>query len=137
MCARPAADVGPTPLEVLAQARAEGLATPVIIITARGTLGDKILGLNTGADDYLPKPFDLDELEARIRALLRRQGQPEVAVPLLVEVLTAMTPASEQGRKAYQQLLELWSCCPGSHQWYFAAIGMHFCGYWHHHSPRS
>lgn len=62
-------------LDVLAQARAEGLSTPVIIITARGTLGDKILGLNTGADDYLPKPFDLDELEARIRALLRRQGQ--------------------------------------------------------------
>lgn len=60
-------------LEVLARARAEGLTTPVIILTARGTLGDKILGLNTGADDYLPKPFDLDELEARIRALLRRQ----------------------------------------------------------------
>jgi two-component system, OmpR family, response regulator TctD len=62
-------------LDVLSQARAEGLTTPVIIITARGTLGDKILGLNTGADDYLPKPFDLDELEARIRALVRRQGQ--------------------------------------------------------------
>jgi two-component system response regulator TctD len=62
-------------LDVLAQARAEGLGTPVIIITARGTLGDKILGLNTGADDYLPKPFDLDELEARLRALVRRQGQ--------------------------------------------------------------
>jgi two-component system, OmpR family, response regulator TctD len=62
-------------LDVLAQARAEGLTTPVIIITARGTLGDRILGLNTGADDYLPKPFDLDELEARIRALVRRQGQ--------------------------------------------------------------
>ena len=62
-------------LDVLAQARAEGLGTPVIIITARGTLGDKILGLNTGADDYLPKPFDLDEREARLRALVRRQGQ--------------------------------------------------------------
>ncbi|MDR7271627.1 two-component system response regulator TctD [Pelomonas saccharophila] len=62
-------------LEVLAQARGEGLTTPVIIVTARGTLGDRILGLNTGADDYLPKPFDLDELEARIRALVRRQGQ--------------------------------------------------------------
>jgi len=61
-------------LDVLAQARAEGLTAPVIIITARGTLGDRILGLNTGADDYLPKPFDLDELEARIRALARRQG---------------------------------------------------------------
>jgi len=61
-------------LEVLARARAEGLATPVLILTARGTVGDRILGLNTGADDYLPKPFDLDELEARVRALARRAG---------------------------------------------------------------
>jgi two-component system response regulator TctD len=67
-------------LEVLAQARAEGLATPVLIITARGTVGDRILGLNTGADDYLPKPFDLDELEARIKALARRgSSSPEIA----------------------------------------------------------
>jgi two-component system response regulator TctD len=61
-------------LNVLAQARAEGLATPVIVLTARGAVGDRILGLNTGADDYLPKPFDLDELEARVRALARRKG---------------------------------------------------------------
>jgi two-component system, OmpR family, response regulator TctD len=59
-------------LEVLAGARAAGLRTPVLILTARGTVGDRILGLNTGADDYLPKPFDLDELEARVRALARR-----------------------------------------------------------------
>lgn len=61
-------------LQVLAAARAEGLATPVLILTARGTVGDRILGLNTGADDYLAKPFDLDELEARVRALVRRAG---------------------------------------------------------------
>jgi two-component system, OmpR family, response regulator TctD len=60
-------------LQVLAAARAEGLATPVLILTARGTVGDRILGLNTGADDYLAKPFDLDELEARVRALARRR----------------------------------------------------------------
>lgn len=59
-------------LEVLSRARAEGLRTPVIILTARGAVGDRVLGLNTGADDYLPKPFDLDELEARVRALARR-----------------------------------------------------------------
>jgi two-component system response regulator TctD len=59
-------------LMVLADARAEGLTTPVLILTARGTVGDRILGLNTGADDYLPKPFDLDELEARVHALARR-----------------------------------------------------------------
>lgn len=61
-------------LQVLAAARAAGLKTPVIILTARGTVGDRIIGLNTGADDYLPKPFDLDELEARVRALVRRSG---------------------------------------------------------------
>jgi two-component system response regulator TctD len=59
-------------LQVLSAARAEGLATPVLILTARGTVGDRILGLDTGADDYLAKPFDLDELEARVRALARR-----------------------------------------------------------------
>lgn len=61
-------------LQVLSQARAAGLTTPVLILTARGTVGDRVTGLNSGADDYLPKPFDLDELEARIRALARRQG---------------------------------------------------------------
>lgn len=60
-------------LEVLEQARQEGLDTPVMILTARSTVGDRILGLNTGADDYLAKPFDLDELEARVRALARRR----------------------------------------------------------------
>ncbi|MBA2963449.1 MULTISPECIES: response regulator transcription factor [Ramlibacter] len=63
-------------LEVLAAGRAQGLATPVLILTARGTVGDRVLGLNTGADDYLPKPFDLDELEARVRALGRRRAEP-------------------------------------------------------------
>lgn len=59
-------------LQVLSLARQQGLRTPVIILTARGTVGDRVLGLNTGADDYLAKPFDLDELEARLRALVRR-----------------------------------------------------------------
>ncbi len=60
-------------LQVLEQARRQGLTTPVLILTARGTVGDRIMGLNLGADDYLPKPFDLDELEARLRALSRRR----------------------------------------------------------------
>ena len=63
-------------LQVLEQARRGGLATPVLILTARGTVGDRIMGLNLGADDYLPKPFDLDELEARVRALGRRRARP-------------------------------------------------------------
>ncbi|MDP3172550.1 MAG: response regulator [Polaromonas sp.] len=68
-------------LQVLEQARRVGLDTPVLILTARGTVGDRIIGLNTGADDYLPKPFDLDELEARLRALHRRRpgSMPESA----------------------------------------------------------
>jgi two-component system response regulator TctD len=61
-------------LLVLEAARRAGLTTPVLILTARGTVGDRIIGLNTGADDYLPKPFDLDELEARLRALHRRRA---------------------------------------------------------------
>ncbi len=61
-------------LAVLAEARKSGLGTPVLIATARGTVGDRIMGLNLGADDYLPKPFDLDELEARLRALVRRKS---------------------------------------------------------------
>ena len=63
-------------LQVLAQARKSGLNAPVLIATARGTVGDRIMGLNLGADDYLPKPFDLDELEARLRALVRRRATP-------------------------------------------------------------
>jgi two-component system response regulator TctD len=60
-------------LQVLAKARERGWQAPVLILTARGTVGDRVIGLNTGADDYLPKPFDLDELEARLRALARRR----------------------------------------------------------------
>src|SRR4051794_18879588 len=68
-------------LLVLEEARRSGLATPVLILTARGTVGDRIIGLNTGADDYLPKPFDLDELEARLRALHRRAPAGRAAQP--------------------------------------------------------
>lgn len=66
-------------LQVLDAARRQGLKTPVLILTARGTVGDRVMGLNLGADDYLPKPFDLDELEARLRALARRQLETERA----------------------------------------------------------
>ena len=62
-------------LQILEQARLDGLTTPVLILTARGTVGDRVQGLNAGADDYLPKPFDLDELEARVRALHRRHPE--------------------------------------------------------------
>ncbi|ELX8379621.1 transcriptional regulator TctD [Providencia vermicola] len=63
-------------LDVLAQMRKRGQETPVLLLTANSDVSDRVKGLNAGADDYLTKPFDLSELEARIRALLRRsQGQ--------------------------------------------------------------
>ncbi|HDS0926955.1 response regulator transcription factor [Pseudomonas sp. TYF_15] len=59
-------------LDVLAQWRAAGLATPVLILTARGSWAERIEGLKAGADDYLSKPFHPEELQLRIQALLRR-----------------------------------------------------------------
>ena len=62
-------------LTLLKSWRQSGIATHVIMLTARGTTKDKIAGLDTGADDYLTKPFELDELLARVRALVRRGHQ--------------------------------------------------------------
>jgi two-component system response regulator QseB len=59
-------------LKILKDLRARGDTLPVLILTARDTINDKVIGLDNGADDYVVKPFDLDELNARIRALLRR-----------------------------------------------------------------
>ena len=60
-------------LEVLKQLRREGSRTPVLLLTAKSDIEDRIEGLDMGADDYLPKPFDMGELLARIRAMLRRR----------------------------------------------------------------
>jgi DNA-binding response OmpR family regulator len=62
-------------ITVLKNIRAEGLDVPVILLSAKGEISDKILGLDSGADDYLAKPFNSDELLARIRALGRRRGE--------------------------------------------------------------
>ena len=61
-------------LEVLRRARKQGIQTPIILLTAKSTVEDKITGLDLGADDYLPKPFSTEELLARIRALTRRKA---------------------------------------------------------------
>ncbi len=63
--------------EVLAELRAKGVKTPVLIMTAKESLDDKMHGFEIGADDYLTKPFYLDELKARIQALLKRSGKLE------------------------------------------------------------
>ncbi|MFZ6800752.1 winged helix-turn-helix domain-containing protein [Undibacterium sp. Di24W] len=65
-------------LDVLASIRANGISTPILILTARDALPDKVRGLNLGADDYVIKPVDLEELAARLRALVRRShGQSQ------------------------------------------------------------
>lgn len=70
-------------IEVLRSLRAEGVDTPVLLLTAKGEVEDRILGLDAGADDYLPKPFDMRELLARIRAMTRR---PADFTPNLLEL---------------------------------------------------
>lgn len=70
-------------LQVLRELRARGAATPVIIVTARDEVTDRIAGLDAGADDYIVKPFDLDEIMARMRSVLRRssgRGDPAIRV---------------------------------------------------------
>lgn len=62
-------------LDVLKELRAAGVSTPVIILTAKSEVEDRILGLDTGADDYLTKPFNMGELLARVRALTRRKAE--------------------------------------------------------------
>lgn len=61
-------------LDILKNLRKEGISTPVILLTAKGSVEDRILGLDYGADDYLPKPFSPEELLARLRAVTRRKG---------------------------------------------------------------
>ncbi len=75
--------------EVCRQMRADGVETPVLMLTARGAVEDRVAGLNVGADDYLVKPFALEELLARVNALLRRRkGSLETSTELRAKDLT-------------------------------------------------
>ena len=89
-------------LEVCRRLRAAGVWTPVLMLTARDAVEDRVAGLDAGADDYLPKPFAFDELLARLRALVRR-GRPERPVVLEVGDLR-LDPAS---RRAWRGAVEL------------------------------
>lgn len=83
-------------LEVLRRLRQAGNTIPVLVITARDGVDDRIKGLDFGADDYLVKPFDLNELLARLRAIIRRQGGQ--AAPVLSNGTVTLDPASHEAR---------------------------------------
>ena len=83
-------------LELLQRLRARGNAVPVLILTARDAIDDRVKGLDSGADDYVVKPFDLDELAARLRALTRR-GQGEAVSILRVHELE-LNPAEHRAQ---------------------------------------
>jgi len=85
---------GPDGMEVLRRLRRDGPMVPVLIITARDGVNEKVRGLDLGADDYLVKPFDISELLARLRAVLRRQGGQ--ASPLLSNGRVHLDPASHE-----------------------------------------
>ena len=88
-------------LEVLRRLRARGSRTPVLVVTARSEVSDRVRGLDLGADDYLAKPFEIDELEARVRALLRRSQAGGETRPSCGDlVLDSASHAFELGGKA-------------------------------------
>jgi len=85
-------------LDVLAAIRRSGIKTPVLVLTARDAVPDRIRGLDLGADDYVVKPVDLHELAARLRSLVRRaHGQPQEC---LIAQDIVLDPASRSVRKA-------------------------------------
>jgi two-component system response regulator MprA len=102
-------------LSVCRRLRAQGDKTPILLLTARHSLGDRVAGLDAGADDYLIKPFALDELLARVRALLRRSVPSEAEYTLSLDDLRIdrRSRSVERGGKALDltrteyQLLEL------------------------------
>ncbi|MEV7926949.1 response regulator transcription factor [Kitasatospora sp. NPDC088779] len=94
---------GPDGLEVCRRLRADGDRTPVLMLTARVEVPDRIAGLDAGADDYLVKPFDVDELFARLRALLRRNA-PEPAGGVLAVADLRVEPHARRAWRAGQEL---------------------------------
>jgi two-component system OmpR family response regulator len=93
-------------IEVLRRLRTRQNPMPVLLLTARDEIQDRVLGLDAGADDYLVKPFDMLELEARVRALLRR-GQPPAATPSVLRMGRLTQHEGEEAVRLDGELLEL------------------------------
>jgi len=89
-------------LEVLGALRRQGVERPVLLLTAKDAIEDRVAGLDAGADDYLVKPFAFAELSARIRALLRR-GKPEAAAPQRIDTLE-IDPVSRTVHRSGQRI---------------------------------
>ncbi|QNK57804.1 response regulator transcription factor [Paenibacillus sp. PAMC21692] len=96
-------------MTVLRKLRGEGVSTPVILLTAKGEITDKVAGLDHGADDYIAKPFSTEELLARIRAALRRKGEviPEEGISFGdIELSTAQLKVTVKGKELKLNLKE-------------------------------
>ena len=101
--------------DVVKELRRHGIRTPMLMLTAKREVADRVTGLEAGADDYLVKPFDVDELIARVRALLRRAATPERAPTLRVGdvMLDPATRTAERGARPLaltQREFELLEC---------------------------
>lgn len=89
-------------MEICSKLRGEGIKTPILLLTAKGQIRDRVAGLNAGADDYLVKPFSFEELLARVRALMRRPGLATESI-LRVADLT-LDPVSKQVKRGASTL---------------------------------
>jgi two-component system, OmpR family, response regulator len=89
-------------LDVLSTVRSKGNLTPVLVITARDAVEDRIKGLDTGADDYVLKPFEMVELLARMRAVLRRKGG--IAAPAMSNGIIALNPTTREATVSGNQI---------------------------------
>jgi DNA-binding response OmpR family regulator len=89
-------------LQVCRQLRDHRVKTPIILLTARDTVEDRVLGLDSGADDYLVKPFALEELRARLRALLRRESSDKSALIKIADL--SLDPATHFVERAGQRI---------------------------------
>ena len=92
-------------LDVLRTLRSRESALPVLVVTARDAVDDRVAGLDAGADDYILKPFEISELLARMRAVLRRHGG--VATPVLTSALLTLDPATREASTHGQSPVQL------------------------------